>query len=467
MNKQIFSIGYSIPGEDDSYVSFQETSSLMDADVLLISPDSLIPRGDWVSFTSSDGGCYNVDASNRYRQKIIHLKKELKDHLGAGKNVFIFLTQEEKTSLSNSVSTPRKDQRSYNTELYSNYNFLPINIGKLTSASGKHVLFSGLPIFSDFYNKFKSDLEYELYIEDPNDAQIVFTGKDKSKILGAIYKVGPGHIVTLPTLTYNENDFTELIKDDDGEEKEFWNKKGLAFGKSFVKYLLEIDIKLASDSEKTPTPEWVSKEQFSGKKEESLYDSINKNDEKIAKIIQKNEKLNVQIEEERKLKDLLFEQGKPLENAVIKALKILGYKAENYDDGELEMDQIIISPEKNRYIGENEGKDTKDINITKFRQLVDALNADFARDEVKEKAFGILFGNAERLKDPAKRKLDFTAKCKSGADREKIALVRTIDLFAVAKYLNENNDGNFKKNCRNAIHKGLGEIVEFPEIPNK
>jgi hypothetical protein len=128
---------------------------------------------------------------------------------------------------------------------------------------------------------------------------------------------------------------------------------------------------------------------------------------------------------------------------------------------------VTSSPEKNRYIGETEGKDNKDINVTKFRQLVDALNADFARVEVKEKAFGILFGNAERLKEPEKRKLDFTAKCKSGAEREKIALVRTIDLFAVAKYLNENDDEKFKKECREAIHKGLGKIVVFPEIPNK
>lgn len=43
----------------------------MDADILLISPDSLEPRGDWVSFTVRDGGCYNVGASKEYKQKIL------------------------------------------------------------------------------------------------------------------------------------------------------------------------------------------------------------------------------------------------------------------------------------------------------------------------------------------------------------------------------------------------------------
>jgi hypothetical protein len=467
MSKQLITIGYVIPGKDDGYVDFQDATSLMDADVLLISPDSIRPQGDWVSFTSSDGGCYNVEASNRYKQKLTHLKKEIGDHLRAGKSIFVFLTQEEHETLASSVSSPRKGQHSYSTYQCSNYEFLPINIGKLTSASGKHVHFSGNPIFAELYNKFKNNFEYQLYVEDPSGAQIVFTGRDRSKILGAIYKVGSGHLVTLPTLTFNERDFTETKEGEDGEKEEFWNKKGLAFGKSFAECLHAIDIRLASDSEKTPPPDWVSKEVFSGRKEKSLCQSIDINNNEIEKIQQANKKLQIELAEERKLKDLLFEQGKFLENAVIKALKTLGYKAENYDDGDLEMDQVILSPEKNRYIGETEGKDNKDINVTKFRQLVDALNADFARVEVKEKAFGILFGNAERLKEPEKRKLDFTAKCKSGAEREKIALVRTIDLFAVAKYLNENDDEKFKKECREAIHKGLGKIVVFPEIPNK
>jgi hypothetical protein len=312
-----------------------------------------------------------------------------------------------------------------------------------------------------------NSLEYKLYVEQPSNAQIVFTGKDKSKILGAIYKVGSGHLVTLPVLTFNSEDFTEIKEDVDGVEQEYWNKKGMAFGNSFVKCLLDIDEKLTFNSEKSTPPDWVTKDIYLGNKEKCLCDAICSNNEKIEKIKLVNEKLKIELEEEIKLKDLLFEQGKPLENAVIKALRILGYKAENYNDGELEMDQVIISPEGNRYIGENEGKDNKDINITKFRQLIDALNADFARDEVKEKAFGILFGNAERLKEPEKRILDFTDKCKSGAEREKIALVKTIDLFSVAKYLNENDDDDFKKDCREAIHKGLGEIVKFPAIPDR
>jgi hypothetical protein len=50
MEKQIFTIGYTIPTFDKNYVDFYDGASLSDADILLISPDSLTPRGDWVSF---------------------------------------------------------------------------------------------------------------------------------------------------------------------------------------------------------------------------------------------------------------------------------------------------------------------------------------------------------------------------------------------------------------------------------
>ena len=116
------------------------------------------------------------------------------------------------------------------------------------------------------------------------------------------------------------------------------------------------------------------------KEAERTKKGIQSNNSKIKALESKNEKLNEILIEQESLKDLLYETGKPLEQAVIKALKILGYQAENYDDGILELDQIIISPEKIRFIGECEGKDKKDIDVGKFRQLQDSLNEDFERE---------------------------------------------------------------------------------------
>jgi hypothetical protein len=465
MSKQLLTIGYEIPGFSENKVDFYDRFSLMDADILLLSPNAISPIGEWVSFTAG-GGCYNVDSSKRFEEKILHLKKELIDYLSSGKNAFIFLSRKEEYQLAQSVSSTRKGQYSYSTKTSCNYDFLPTSIGTLTSAHGKHIKYSGSETFSTFDKQFNRYLEYNLYIENPKAIQTIYTGKDNKKALGALYKIGAGHLIVLPMLTINEADFIDTKTEKDGKKQEYWNKKAIAFGNNLVKCLLDIDTRLSDGSEKTPAPEWLEKIEYLTKKEIMINDSISKNLDKIAKVEKENESLKLQLGEEVLLKDLLFEKGKLLENAVIRALRRLGYQAEGYDDGDLEMDQVIISPEKNRYIGECEGKDSRDIDVTKFRQLQDALNADFARDEVEEKAFGILFGNAERLTDPTTRKLDFTTKCKSGAEREKIALVKTIDLFFVAKYLGENEDEVYKKNCRQAIHQCLGKVVEFPKVPN-
>ncbi len=227
----------------------------------------------------------------------------------------------------------------------------------------------------------------------------------------------------MPYLKYDYDEFTEYREK---EKKNFWTDEAMKFGNIFIDCILSIDQKILQESEKTVPPQWSNQVVYSSKKVIRIEKEIQKNEIEIEKMKTKNKKLNEELENENILKNLLFEQGKPLENAVIKALQILGYEAENYSDCELELDQVIISPEKHRFIGECEGKDNKDINITKFRQLLESLNADFARDDVEEKALGILFGNPERLKDPSERTLDFTQKCKIGADREKFALVKTL-----------------------------------------
>lgn len=464
MTKQISTIGIEIPGQGENEIDFSSHFSLMDADIVVISPDSIRPNGEWVSF-SAGGGCYNVEPSKRFQEKSSHLQKELRDLLNSGKTAFIFLSRKEEFQLAQSVSSPRKGQHTYNTLTTDNYKFLPINIGSLTNASGKHLKFTSENIFATFDKTFSNHLEYQLYIENTKGAQVIYSGKDPTKVLGSVFKIGKGHMIVLPILNLSQAGFTEIKTDKLGKEKEFWSKKGLAFGNSLISCLVEIDRKLRESSDKTPPPEWINEKPFQLKKEIEINGAIISNAEVIAKLQKENERLKEELTQQTSLKDLLFENGKTLELAVTKALHLLGYKAENYDDGQLEMDQIILSPENFRYIGECEGKDNKDIDVSKFRQLQDALNADFAREEVTEKAFGILFGNPERFISPESRKLDFTAKCKSGAEREKIALVKTSDLFLVSKYLSENKNETYKQKCRLAIHNQLGKIVVFPKPP--
>jgi len=464
MEKQIFTIGYTIPTFDKNHVDFYDGLSLMDADVLLISPDALEPRGDWVNFTTSDSGCYNVTASKTYKQKMSSLRKEIEDYLNAGKNVFILLTKKEEYQLANSVSSERKGQNTFNTEMYGNYNFLPSSIGALTSASGKHIEFSGNPIFSDFYKKFGKDLEYQLYIENLSGAQIIFTGKDKTKILGAIYKIKNGHLVVLPLIKYDEKKFTEHRGK---EKKEYWTKEATQFGKSLVKALIDIDKALRKGGDRTPPPDWTNEVDFQLVQEQVLKKETEKKSKEIDELILQKNELLTKIDQEVKLRDLLFEKGKILESAINLALEILGYKAENYNDGNLELDHVITSPEGDRFIGEAEGKDTSAINIDKFRQLATNIQEDLQREEIENPAVGILFGNGFRLTKPSERAEQFTTKCINTAKPSNCVLVRTINLFRIAKYVKESNDETFAKSCRDVIKNSVGKIVDFPVVPKE
>ena len=167
------------------------------------------------------------------------------------------------------------------------------------------------------------------------------------------------------------------------------------------------------------------------------------------------------------LRRLLYEQGKPLEDALLEALTLFGFKAEQFADGESEFDLVLISSE-GRCVGEAEGKDSKPINVDKISQLERILQEDFAREEGDDFAKGVLFGDAYRLASIAKRKDFFTAKCISAAKRAKIALVRTPDIFVPAKYLKQHSkDKKYAKQCREAIFRTEGEIVAFTTTPIK
>ncbi|MBI2643899.1 MAG: hypothetical protein HYW95_00020 [Candidatus Wildermuthbacteria bacterium] len=466
MEKQIITIGYIIPTFDENHIDFYSGASLMDADILLISPESFEPRGgygSWIEF-SSGGGCYNASTSSEYEKKISHLKKEVTDFLQSGKSVFVILSKEESHLLSSGVSHPRKGENLHSTYTKTNYDFLPISIGTLVSASGKNIEFSGNPLFSDFHEKFKKSLEYQLYIENPGSAQVIFTGKDKTKILGAIYKVKNGHLVVLPLINYDEKKFTEH-RGKGKEKKAYWTKEAIQFGKSLVKTLVDVDKALRKSGDRTPPPDWTSQADFQLTQEQVLQKEIEKKSTEIDKLISQKSELQEKIEQEVRLRDLLFEKGKILENAINIALEILGYTAENYNDGNLEIDHVITSPEKDRFIGEAEGKDTSAVNIEKFSQLTRIIQEDLRREEVENPAIGILFGNGFRLTKPSERVEQFTTKCISTAKSLNCVLVRTPDLFRVAKYVKESRDDSFAKSCRDVIKDSIGKIVDFPEIP--
>jgi hypothetical protein len=78
----------------------------------------------------------------------------------------------------------------------------------------------------------------------------------------------------------------------------------------------------------------------------------------------------------------------------------------------------------------------------------------------------VLFGNPHRLIPVEERGEFFTAKVLAAAARTGCALVRTPDLFKVARYAKDSGDEEFAEQCRKVMAATAGEIVIFPSVPD-
>ena len=229
-----------------------------------------------------------------------------------------------------------------------------------------------------------------------------------------------------------------------------------------VESILFLDENLRKDG--TSEPGWAKAGEFKSRKEKVEEKRLQKIEINIGKMQAEKESTTKRIKDFGRLRKLLFETGKSLELAVLDALRILGFEAHPFDDGESEFD-VIFQSNEGRFIGEVEGKDNKAINVDKFRQLAHNIIEDFKREDVETQAKGVLFGNAYRLLPLSEREEPFTKKCISATAANSTALVFTPDLFKVAKYLSENPDSHFATECRKTLLNSVGR-VKFPEIPS-
>ena len=464
MSKKIITIEFNIPGYAECFYSYSSDQSLLDADIIIFES-----RFNDYDFDSNHQGkpSYDENESFRLQEATRHWKRELSTALEEGKTIFVFFSKYEeifiRTGEKNFVGSGRNARVNTYVTPYDNYQFFPIDLPPLISKGGNKLLFNNNQTFSTFWKEFNNFLKYESYIDGKIKTPLFFT-KTADKPVGGIFRVGKGHLVLLPPLRYPEDKFTKY---DEKEEEEFWTKEAIKFGKRLVQVLVDIDKALRSLAEVTPPPQWALAKEFEIPEVNRIKKKISSITKKIDSLIVIKNELLQRLIKEKELKNLLFEKGKPLENTILLALHILGYKAERYDNGELELDSVILSPEGDRFIGEAEGKDDAPINIDKFRQLESNIQEDLEREDIKAPAIGILFGNGFRLTTLKKRPEQFTDKCIKNAARLNAILIKTPDLFKVSEYLKTSEDKSFAKKCRQSIVSSRGKIVNFPIIPTK
>lgn len=450
--KNICTINTSFPAIEN-HISYTSDASLSDYDVIIFNPE--FPYLSRIDFSSGDS-CISIEGGRKLNSAIDHWSRELRNALLAGKTIFFLLNRKEIDSVAVSSTNPRKGSIQYQTSRVDNYQVLPSDV-QLRNANGKRIG----NIRSDFKGLFDAIgpiLQYRVLVTSGLD-RVICTTVDDSNLLGGTVAIkgGEGFLTLLPYFDFEG--MTETI-----DSVKCWTDGALSQSRAIVSQLVSIDKSLRTQSEKTPVPAWLENSPKPQKIviiEEAIV-SIECN---IAELEQ------LKIGEKSRKDDLLgysallYENGKALEVVIESSLKLLDYRAENYENGDVEIDHIIVSPNGFRMIGETEGKDSSAIGISKFRQLESNINEDFARDDTDLPAKGVLFGNGYRLIDPLERDVEFTEKCLVNAKRLGTALVPTADLYSVVLHILDNpEDNQFKEECRNAIETCAGGIVKFPSI---
>lgn len=464
MRQKILTVGFNIPGDEYEYVEIDSDRSLLDADIILFQPG--IPASYYGYGEQPYQGKPTLGQAGSFKavEDAKHWRSELKTALEDGKTVVIYLARPAEafvyTGQKQFSGTGRNQKVTSIVRPFSSYETLPFSFKSATPKSGEEIRTVDLGQLAEYWREFGKLSPYQVYFEG-DLGRVILTTKTGSRAVGTVGRVGKGHLVLVPPLQYDEEAFTKV----EGEE-EFWNDDALQFGARLAGVLVRLDASLRGDKSETPAPNWVSSASYRLQRELALEQDISSLSSRIETLRTERETLQQELTGEALSRRLLYATGSELEDAVLKALHILGYSAENVTEGDSEFDAVFVSPEGERFLGEAEGKENKAINIDKLSQLERNIQEDFARDDVNAPARGVLFGNAFRLEPPETRGSFFTDKCLSGAKRSGTALVRTPDLFLAVQFIKNSGDMEFARKCREAISNAAGAIVVFPAAPS-
>jgi hypothetical protein len=485
MDKRVVFVGEEIIEADNvSNLAYGSNESLLDGDIIVFSIEISSYRS---SETFQGLDCLDDDYSFRLRRATGHWNSELRAALLDGKTVLVFLTDCPEVSIATGRKETSGTSRNIVTkrivETFDPYSAIPYAFGKVIRRSGERIKAArDLGVIATYWHEFGRYSSYQAYIDNFKGTLLLET-QTGNKAVGGMVRAPEwkGTLVFLPVpdlsaaaqsrvKSLQEQRKGKPLENEQAETKMIQSLKNDAaesVANQFIAALVAIDKAARSAVEITPPPAWSEDGRYSLNEEIRLKSEVSENLAQLQKLLEERNSLRISLANAQQLKGLLYEKGKPLERAVLNALRILGFKAENLQEGDSEFDVLMLDPSGTRLIGEVEGKDDKAINIDKLDQLDRNLREDFARQEDEKAAYaiGILFGNAYRLTAPRDRQGFFTAKCMLAAKRSHIRLVKTTDLFTVVRYVNDSQDMEFAEKCRSAIIGGGGEEVLFPELP--
>ncbi|HEY1059256.1 MAG TPA: hypothetical protein VGE55_11060 [Limnobacter sp.] len=460
--KRIVTVGLELASGDTQYASFRSKLSLLDWDIVLFKPEI----SDFLSYvTDYYQGKPSLDESTSFSLKECceHWRRELKQAVETGKTVIVYLSSLREvfvdTGQRSYSGTGRNRQATRHVSLYTNYQSIPASLTPVVATgSSMKLVDKGAEVLASYWSEFESRSHYQVLLtaEKVPASLVTRTG---AKAVGALYrsKASAGTLVLLPDIDFYDATFVK-----EKGAKQTWTPAAGQFAGQFVSAIVSLDKALRSSSEVTPEPSWAAAPGYTLGPEAELRVQLLAAEQRVEEAQRQKEDTADRLSAAGRHRALLYEKGKPLENAIVEALRLLGFTAAPYKESDSEFDVVFESAE-GRLIGEAEGKDSKAINVDKLRQLSMNIHEDLQREAVSTPAKPVLFGNGFRLQPIAERPDPFSEKCHSAAATSSTALVHTPDLFTVVQSLLAQPNPVYARECRIAITQTTGR-VRFPPM---
>lgn len=371
----------------------------------------------------------NIINSSRNKLYVVHLCSQKISHG--------FLTSHDKSSLSN-------------------YDICPnLNQDDVENCVGSEVYLKNCKgAVKNLYDWIKEQgcFSSQVYFTQ-KEADILFVTKNDAHNLGGIYQDKKNNNVYLYLPNFNVN----------FQNKSFLDEYNALLKEIYLEYF-------ADDKTEREVPEWVKNNpdylsEIEKQEENKISEMQKKIDEANAAIDQSREL----IKKEQKLKNLLYGQSYALEESILEAMRILGFKnPHNYKTDNCEID--VVCDEKDNpgilLIGEAEGTTKGTVNNKKINQLhmnehtyIQENNPNIDDLTIVE----VLFGNAFADMPPEQREEYFGPHVYKISKLRKTKLVRTPDLFRAALHIKNTNDKEYAKKCFDLFFDGNEGIISFPE----
>jgi hypothetical protein len=460
--RRILTIGLELASPDTQYASFLSKTSLLDWDIVLFKPQI----SNFTSYSEYFQGkpSLNDSASFQLKESCEHWRREIKQAIETGKTVIVFLPSYEEvyvdTGQRSYSGTGRNQRTTRHVTEDNNYQAIPATLSPVTTAGSSMKLSArGADVLAPYWTEFESVSQYEVILTDPKIPACLVT-RTGNKAVGALYrsKLSAGTLLLLPDIDFYTDKFVK-----GKEDKQTWTPTAVQFAERMVSTVVALDKSLRTAAEVTPEPTWAAEPMFALGTETTLRVQLLDAERKVEKAQKHKEQLIEELRSASAYRSLLFEKGKPLENVIIEALRLLSFTAASFKESDSEFD-VVFESEEGRLIGEAEGKDNKAVNIEKLRQLSMNIHEDLQRESVTSPAKPVLFGNGFRLQPLSKRADPFTDKCHSAAATSSTALVFTPDLFSPVQYLVSNSDAEYARICRQTLLLSTGRVA-FPPPP--